>query len=116
MRSKKFEVATGADFISSVSLLKLSIFNPANPLLPATDEIVDLPWRARVAIRRLVRVSTTLSHQLARTDNDKVAREHNEVARREMDCSPEARVCRDHCAEVSRQNAASTDTPQATPS
>src|SRR5207237_2437383 len=70
----------------------------------------------RAAIRRLGRVSTMLSRQVARTDNGKVAREYNEVARPERDCSPGARACRDRCAEVSRQNAASRDIPRVTPS
>src|SRR6266478_4219741 len=146
MRSKKFKLTNGADFISQrlccnsgilsdrvnrASSLQDSrshdaphdetakmavLLNRANPLLPATAEIVDHLWRARAAIPRLVPVSTTLSRHSARTDNDKVARERNEAARRERDCLPGARVCRDRCAEVSIQNAVSTDILRATPS
>src|SRR6059036_2410941 len=96
--------------------IRLLTFNPANPSLRATGETGDCLWRTQAAIRRWVRVSTMLSRQPARTDNDKVARECNAVARRERDCSPGARACRDRCAEVSRQNAASRDIQQATPS
>ncbi len=57
------------------------LFNPANSSLRASGETGDCLWRTRAAIRRLGRVSTMLSHQLARTDNDKVARECNEAER-----------------------------------
>src|SRR5439155_22328346 len=90
-------------------------FNPPSPSLRVSGETPDHLSKVQATIRRLVRVSTMLSRQVARTDNDKVALECNEAARRGRDCSPGARVYRDRCAEVSRQNAASRDIPRATP-
>src|SRR2546425_8960721 len=92
------------------------MFNRANPSRRANAETGERLHRARATIRRFVRVSTSLSRQPARTDNDKVALECNEAERREKDCSPGARVCRDHYAEVSRQNEASTDSLRVKPS
>src|SRR6476646_571429 len=94
----------------------LHITHRANPSTQAICETPDCQRRAPVAIRRPVRVSTTLSRQGAQIGNDKVALECNGAARRETDCSRLAIACHDHCAEVSRQNAASTDTRKVTTS
>ena len=93
----------------------LHVTHRANPSTQATCETAGCHWRERVAILRPLRASTTLCRRLVQIDNDKVAPECNEAARRERDCSRLARACRDRCGEVSRQNEASTDTPPVKP-
>src|ERR1044072_9322959 len=88
----------------------------ANPSTQATSEIADCQRRAPAAILQPAHVSTTPSRQSAQIHNDKVAHECNAAACQERDCSRLVIACHDRYGEVSKQNAASTDTRRVTTS
>src|ERR1700751_871748 len=94
----------------------MEVIHRASPSIQAICETVDCQRRERVAILRSGRVSTPPFRQAAQIGNDKVSLECNAGALRETDCLRLAIRYRDHCAEVSRQNAASTDIRPATTS
>src|SRR6266516_7451545 len=146
MRSRKFALTSGADFMSQeqrcnsgllpdrvkpASSLQdscrhdarttgqpgwLRYLSPANPWHRVTGETGDRLHRAQATIHRFVRASTRPCHQSAQSDSGKAVRGRNEVVRWERDYSPGARGCRDRYAEVSIQNAASTDNRRVKPS
>src|SRR5262249_54630645 len=118
MRCMKFGLTNGAEFMCRRlgQARCLHVTYQANPSTQATCETAGCQRKEQAAILRPVRVSTTHCRRWAQTGTDKVALECNGAVPREMDCSRSAIGCRGRCAEVSRQNAASTDTRKVTTS
>jgi hypothetical protein len=85
-RGSRFHLAQARLYLPRTGRM-LHITHQANPSTQATSETVDCQRRARAAILRPVRVSTTICRQWAQIGNDKVAPECNAAVRRETDCS-----------------------------